>query len=155
MLILTLLLLVILARPARAADVIRVPAEELAAAVAGAQAGDTIEVTGGTFRGNLVIDKPLTLIGIDRPGRDRPTLDAENEAAVTTALKTLAKGRTLLVIAHRLSTVRDADQIVVLDGGRVEDIGTHEELLKRGGRYAGFVAQRENARGWRIGAGRK
>lgn len=98
----------------------------------------------------LLKDAPIVLL-------DEATaaLDAANEAAVTTALSTLAHGRTLLVIAHRLSTVAGADQIVVLDDGRVEDTGTHEELLERGGRYADFVAQRENARGWRIGAGQK
>jgi nitrous oxidase accessory protein len=79
LLILTLLPLFILARPARAADVIRVPAEELAATVAGARSGDTIEVTGGVFHGNLLIDKPLTLVGIDRP-----VLDAGNDGTIVT-----------------------------------------------------------------------
>jgi ATP-binding cassette subfamily B protein len=63
-------------------------------------------------------------------------LDSESEAAVQRALKAALAGRTSLVIAHRLSTVRDADQILVLDSGRVEDRGTHEELLERGGLYA-------------------
>ena len=53
----------------------------------------------------------------------------------------LAKARTTLVIAHRLSTVRDADQIVVLDGGRVTEIGDHEILLARGGLYARLVSR--------------
>jgi ATP-binding cassette subfamily B protein len=50
-------------------------------------------------------------------------------------------GRTTFMIAHRLSTVRDADQIVVLDGGRVAEIGTHDELLASGGRYATLLAE--------------
>jgi len=62
-------------------------------------------------------------------------LDAESEAAVAEALATLMAGKTTLVIAHRLSTVRRADRIVVLDGGRVVDEGTHAELLERGGLY--------------------
>jgi ABC-type multidrug transport system fused ATPase/permease subunit len=62
-------------------------------------------------------------------------LDAESEAAVAEALATLMAGKTTLVIAHRLSTVRRADRIVVLEGGRVVDEGTHAELLERGGLY--------------------
>jgi subfamily B ATP-binding cassette protein MsbA len=62
-------------------------------------------------------------------------LDAESEAAVAEALATLMRGKTTLVIAHRLSTVRRADRIVVLDAGRIVDQGTHAELLARGGLY--------------------
>ena len=68
-------------------------------------------------------------------------LDTQTERAVQEALERLAEGRTTIAIAHRLSTVRDADQIVVLDRGRVAEIGTHEELLSAGGRYAALVSR--------------
>jgi ATP-binding cassette subfamily B protein len=63
-------------------------------------------------------------------------LDSESELAVQDALRTALTGRTSLVIAHRLSTVRDADQILVVDGGRIVERGDHDELLAAGGLYA-------------------
>jgi ATP-binding cassette subfamily B protein len=63
-------------------------------------------------------------------------LDSESEAAVQQALKSALAGRTSLVIAHRLSTVRHAHQILVVDDGRIVERGTHDELLARGGTYA-------------------
>ena len=68
-------------------------------------------------------------------------LDTRTERLVQEALERLAEGRTTIAIAHRLSTVRDADQIIVLDRGHVVETGTHEELLSAGGRYAELVAR--------------
>ncbi len=68
-------------------------------------------------------------------------LDVQTERAVELALERLAEGRTTIVIAHRLSTVRGADQIVVLDRGEIAERGTHGELLALGGRYAEMVAR--------------
>ena len=67
------------------------------------------------------------------------SLDGESEALVHEALQTLMKGRTTLVIAHRLSTVKDADRIVVLDGGRIVDVGSHDALVARPGIYRTLV----------------
>jgi ATP-binding cassette subfamily B protein len=67
-------------------------------------------------------------------------LDTETERAVQAALDELARGRTTVAIAHRLSTVRDAEQIAVLDRGRLVELGDHDELMAMAGRYAAMVA---------------
>ena len=72
-------------------------------------------------------------------------LDAVNEQAVRHALGALMSDRTTIVIAHRLSTVRDADRIVVLDAGRTEEAGSHDELIARGGLYSRLVGRQMTA----------
>ena len=73
---------------------------------------------------------------------DEPTsgLDPESERTIRAALERLARGRTVLIIAHRLNTVYGADWIAVLDGGRLVETGTHRELVRRGGLYARLVS---------------
>ncbi|MBP3222940.1 MAG: ABC transporter ATP-binding protein [Actinomycetaceae bacterium] len=77
-------------------------------------------------------------------------LDAENEAAIVDAMHELAKERTVIAIAHRLSTIAGADQIAVLDAGRLVQLGKHDELISQKGIYASFWAEREAAAGWHI-----
>jgi ATP-binding cassette, subfamily B, bacterial len=69
------------------------------------------------------------------------SLDTQTEATIQSELETLSEGRTTITIAHRLSTVRDADQIVVIDQGQIAERGTHEQLLEEGGLYAALVSR--------------
>ncbi|CBG67367.1 MULTISPECIES: ABC transporter ATP-binding protein [Streptomyces] len=81
----------------------------------------------------MLKDAPVVLLDEATSG-----LDPENEQAVQDGLDRLLAGRTVVVVAHRLRTVRETDLIAFLDGGRIVEQGTHEELLRRGGRYAQF-----------------
>lgn len=102
--------------------------------------GDDVRLSGGeaqrvSIARALLADTPVLVL-------DEATAfaDAESEAAIQDAISELARGRTVLVIAHRLSTVVDADQIVVLDEGVVVEKGRHDELVAVGGRYAALWA---------------
>ena len=69
------------------------------------------------------------------------TIDSETEALITQALKAVLADRVAVVVAHRLSTIRHADQIAVISGGTIAELGTHETLQAQGGIYAGLLAQ--------------
>ena len=92
----------------------------------------------------LIKEAPILLV-------DEATaaLDAENQAAIAQALARLRGTRTLIVIAHQLSTVVMADQILVLDHGQISEQGSHAQLNAKPGLYAHFLAQRQAAKGWR------
>ena len=77
-------------------------------------------------------------------------VDPENERDLMTAINELTKEKTVIMIAHRLKTVRNADQIVVIDKGRIAEQGKHEELMKLGGIYARFIDSRKEAVSWKL-----
>ena len=79
-------------------------------------------------------------------------VDPENEAELQKAIEALTQGKTIIMIAHRLKTVKNADQIIVIDRGKISQQGTHDELIKQAGIYADFVGMREKAIGWKIKA---
>ena len=78
------------------------------------------------------------------------SVDPENEAELQKAIEALTHDKTIIMIAHRLKTVRNADQILVLAGGHIVQQGTHEELVKQKGIYADFIGERKEAIGWKL-----
>lgn len=78
------------------------------------------------------------------------SIDPENEHLIQAAITELTRGKTLITIAHRLATVENADQILVVDKGTIAQQGTHQELLAQDGVYRRFIAIRQNAEGWQI-----
>ena len=91
----------------------------------------------------ILKDAPILLLD-----ESTASLDADNEVKINQALDRLMKGKTVFVIAHRLNTIQNADQIIVLNEGRIEEIGTHTELLKKQGHYYEMVQQQEKAKKW-------
>ena len=75
------------------------------------------------------------------------SVDVDNESYIQQAISELVEGKTLLVIAHRLNTIRQADQILVLEDGRIVQRGSHEELMEEKGLYQRFVEKQEGRRG--------
>lgn len=79
-------------------------------------------------------------------------VDPENEKDLLEAIQELTQDKTVIMIAHRLKTVRNADCIFVVDGGKIVQQGTHDELVKQDGIYRRFVVERRQAAGWKVGA---
>lgn len=78
------------------------------------------------------------------------SVDTDNESYIQEAINELVKGKTLLVIAHRLNTIRQADQILVISDGRISEQGTHDELMAKAGIYQDFVNIRKKSSGWSL-----
>ncbi len=78
------------------------------------------------------------------------SVDTDNESYIQEAISELVKGKTLLVIAHRLNTIQSADQILVISNGKISQRGTHEELLSKPGIYQDFVTIRKQSSGWAL-----
>lgn len=80
------------------------------------------------------------------------SIDPENEHLIQQAISELTRGKTIITIAHRLATIQNADQILVVADGRISEHGTHAGLVQQDGLYRRFTAIREQAEGWRIAA---
>ncbi len=80
------------------------------------------------------------------------SIDPENEHLIQAAISELTRGKTIITIAHRLATIQHADQILVVDDGRIAEAGTHAELMQKNGLYRRFTEIREKAEGWQIAA---
>ena len=78
------------------------------------------------------------------------SVDPENEHLIQSAISELTRGKTIITIAHRLATIEQADQILVVDHGRIMQQGTHEQLIGQPGIYAAFVGGRQQAEGWKL-----
>ena len=76
------------------------------------------------------------------------SIDLDNERYIQEAISELVKGKTLIVIAHRLNTIMNADQIIVISDGRIAEKGTHERLLAENGIYTRFIEARSSSQGW-------
>ena len=91
--------------------------------------------------------KPSKIVILDEA---TSSVDPENEQELVAALNDLLKDKTVIVIAHKLETIKNSDQIIVMDKGSIENVGTHDELMKSSSIYKKFIEQREKATQWRV-----
>ena len=91
--------------------------------------------------------KPSKIVMLDEA---TSSVDPENEQELVAALNDLLKDKTVIVIAHKLETIKSSDQIIVMDKGSIENVGTHKELMKSSSIYKKFIEQREKATQWRV-----
>lgn len=96
----------------------------------------------------LLKDAPIVLLD-----ETTSNLDADNEYEIQAAFQKLMKGKTVLVIAHRLETILNADHIIVLEKGRIRETGTHRELLEKKGWYASIYEEQRRAKDWKVNTG--
>ena len=109
-----------------------------------------VEISGGekqriSIARAMLKDAPIVILD-----EATASIDPENEHLIQEAISALTHGKTIITIAHRLATIENADQILVIDGGTVVQKGTHKELLAQRGTYQEFIKIREQAEGWRI-----
>jgi ATP-binding cassette subfamily B protein len=93
----------------------------------------------------ILKDAPIVLLD-----EATASVDPDNEKYIQEAINELVSGKTLIIIAHRLSTIQRADQILVIDGGRIAERGTHDALIAKGGQYSNLWQRRQKAKSWRI-----
>lgn len=91
--------------------------------------------------------KPSKIVMLDEA---TSSVDPENEQELVAALNDLLKDKTVIVIAHKLETIKNSDQIIVMDKGSIENVGTHDELIKSSSIYKKFIEQREKAIQWKL-----
>ena len=116
-----------------------------------AMAGDAGDRLSGGERQRITIARAMlkqaSVIILDEA---TASVDTDNESYIQEAISELVKGKTLLVIAHRLNTIQNADQILVISDGHISQHGTHEELMEQPGIYQDFVRIRMNSAGWSL-----
>ena len=112
--------------------------------------GDDVNLSGGERQRISIaraIMKDAPIIVLDEATAN---VDPENEKELVEAIEQLTKDKTIIMIAHRLKTVRNADQILVVEGGKITERGSHEELIRKNGTYKKFVGIREKAVSWKL-----
>ena len=95
-------------------------------------------------------NKALNCIQIEKVWEATANIDPENEDKLKEAIESLTKNKTVIMIAHRLKTIRNADQILVLKDGEIAERGNHEELIKNNGLYSDLINAKAMAESWKL-----